>query len=152
MKFSGYGNEKQNEAVEKEYETAQAKGYRPCKFYHHYPPVKMSSGICKGPTCGKMVDLGPQKTFKWAAFEPSDRELFEYDRARKEAKRKLARRNKETPRKTSATSKSTSIRDIMDLSDSEDELPSVEGIGPSVKRQKKDVSGYLAFLPGSTAD
>ncbi|EKM76597.1 hypothetical protein AGABI1DRAFT_78341 [Agaricus bisporus var. burnettii JB137-S8] len=115
----GYGNEKQNDAVEKMYEMAQVKGWRPC------------------PTCGEMIDLGPQKTFKWAAFEPSDRELYDYDRAKKEAKRKLARRKKESPRKPSLPSKPSSSRDIMDLSDSEDELPSFGGLGPSPKRRKK---------------
>lgn len=140
MSTSGYGNEKQNEAVEKAYETALAKGHRPCEFCHQYHLENMSSCICKGPTCHKMVDLGPQKTFKWAAFEPSDRDLFNYDRARKEAKRNLARRNTETIRKASASSKSTSSRNIMDLSDSEDDLPSFEEIGPSIKRRKKSVS------------
>jgi len=32
MVFSGEGSEKENLAVEKEFEAAVAKGYRPCKF------------------------------------------------------------------------------------------------------------------------
>lgn len=111
-----------------------------------------SSCICKGPTCGEMIDLGPQKTFKWAAFEPSDRELYDYDRAKKEAKRKLARRKKESPRKPSLPSKPSSSRDIMDLSDSEDELPSFGGLGPSPKRRKKSVRECLTSRSDSIID
>lgn len=120
---------------------AQMKGWRPCKS-----PV--DTWLAKpvnaplGPTCGKMVDLGPQKTFKWAGFEPSDQELRDYARSRKESKKKLARRSHESARlyiSPPASVKSTPSKDILELSDSEDDLPSLEGLRPSPKRQKKSV-------------
>ncbi|KAJ7058180.1 SNF2 family DNA-dependent ATPase [Mycena amicta] len=65
----GEGDEKQNNAREKEYEEASAKGLRPC------------------PKCKKMADLNPTKIFKSAAFEPTEDELEEYARSKRQAKR-----------------------------------------------------------------
>nr|GAT50264.1 SNF2 family DNA-dependent ATPase [Mycena chlorophos] len=56
----GEGDERQNNAREKEYEEAAAKGLRPC------------------PKCNKMTDLSPGKVFKSAAFEPTEDELEDY--------------------------------------------------------------------------
>ncbi|KAF7297138.1 SNF2 family DNA-dependent ATPase [Mycena indigotica] len=65
----GEGDERQNNAREKEYEEASAKGLRPC------------------PKCKKMADLTPGKIFKSAAFEPTEEELEEYARSKRQAKR-----------------------------------------------------------------
>ncbi|KAJ7662894.1 SNF2 family N-terminal domain-containing protein [Mycena rosella] len=65
----GEGSEKQNLEMEKEYENAAAKGLRPC------------------PTCHKMTDLTAKKVFKSAAFEPSEEELQQHARSKREAKR-----------------------------------------------------------------
>ncbi|KAF7320877.1 SNF2 family DNA-dependent ATPase [Mycena chlorophos] len=67
----GEGDERQNNAREKEYEEAAAKGLRPC------------------PKCNKMTDLSAGKVFKSSAFEPTEDELEDYTDSK--------RRNK-TPR------------------------------------------------------
>lgn len=103
-----------------------------------------------GPTCGKMVDLGPQKTFKWAAFEPSDQELRNYVRSRKESKAKLARKSREAVLSNSspaASARSTPVKDILELSDSEDDLPSFGTLGPPTKRLKKSVRACGCLSP-----
>ncbi|KAI0702754.1 SNF2 family N-terminal domain-containing protein [Earliella scabrosa] len=53
----GTGDEQTNLRLEKEFEAAAAKGYRPC------------------PTCKKMQDLRPNNVFKASAFMPSDEEV-----------------------------------------------------------------------------
>ncbi|KAF8921264.1 SNF2 family N-terminal domain-containing protein [Mucidula mucida] len=53
----GEGTEKENLAVEKKFEDAAAKGYRPC------------------PTCKEMQDVSEKKVFKSSAFEPTEEEL-----------------------------------------------------------------------------
>ncbi|KXN90402.1 hypothetical protein AN958_04271, partial [Leucoagaricus sp. SymC.cos] len=118
----GQGTEKQNEAIEKAFETALSKGWRPC------------------PTCGKMGDLGAQKTFKWAAFEPTDQELRDYARLRRESKKKLARKNKDSFRTHSSPAnsvESSPARDILELSDSDDDLPGLDSLVRPSKRVKK---------------
>lgn len=42
MFSSGFGDEKQNEAIEKAYENAQTKGWRPCEL-----------GLCSGGGCAQ---------------------------------------------------------------------------------------------------
>lgn len=121
----GQGNEEQNNAIEKAFETAQTKGWRPC------------------PTCGKMVDLGPQKTFKWGAFEPSDQELRDYARSRRESKKKLVRKSHDSFRSRSSpavSAASTPTKDILELSDSEDELPDLGALVRPPKRLKTATS------------
>jgi hypothetical protein len=90
-----------------------------------------------------MCDLGPQKTFKWAAFEPNDQELRDYARSRKENKKEPAGKSEgklklESPAVPSR--KSTRPRDILELSDSEDELPDLDVFVRPPKRLKKNVS------------
>ncbi|KAJ3569137.1 hypothetical protein NP233_g5248 [Leucocoprinus birnbaumii] len=118
----GLGTDAQNTAIEKAFETAQTKGWRPC------------------PTCGKMSDLGPEKTFKWAAFEPTEQELRDYARSRRETKKKLTRKSNYSFRTRSSpavSAKSTPvIKDILELSDSEDELPGLGAIVRPTKRLK----------------
>ncbi|KAF5383948.1 hypothetical protein D9757_007371 [Collybiopsis confluens] len=54
---SGEGTEKENLEEEKRFEEASAKGLRKC------------------PTCHAILDMGPEKIFKAAAFEPTDEEI-----------------------------------------------------------------------------
>ncbi|KAF9451016.1 hypothetical protein P691DRAFT_773496 [Macrolepiota fuliginosa MF-IS2] len=115
----GFGNESQNEAVEKSYGAALTKGWRPC------------------PTCGKMIDLGPQKTFKWVAFEPTDQDLRDYARSKTGGK-KRSRDNIRIHRSPAVSVNCSPVGDILELSDSEDELPAFETLGPPAKRSKKN--------------
>lgn len=93
-----------------------------------------------------MIDLGPQKTFKWAAFEPTDQDLRDYIRSRKEDKEKLARKGRQTvqaQRSRNTPIKSVPTKDILELSDSDDDLPTFSALVPSPKRQKKTVRDCL---------
>ncbi|KAI0798158.1 SNF2 family N-terminal domain-containing protein [Abortiporus biennis] len=90
----GYGDEKANMEIEKQFETAAAQGLRPC------------------PTCKKMMDLGPNKTFKSSAFEPSEEDF------------NLARRKLD-------------LDDLLDMSDSSDEeMPDISSLIKSAQEQK----------------
>lgn len=133
---SGYGSEKENLAAEKEHENAAAKGYRPCavlhlSFYHH-----SELGLL-GPTCKKMNDIGADKIFKSAAFEPSDEELSNHARSKRQEKRGrssggviIKSRRSPSPLK--------SFEDFL-MSDSDDDLPDVANMFEDrpKKRQKK---------------
>ncbi|KZP27972.1 hypothetical protein FIBSPDRAFT_917816 [Athelia psychrophila] len=68
----GNGTEQENAKAEKAYESAAAKGHRPC------------------PTCKKMNDLSTPKTFKSAAFEPSEEDV--YNAARDKRKQRLGKK------------------------------------------------------------
>ncbi|KAI9435461.1 SNF2 family N-terminal domain-containing protein [Lactarius indigo] len=65
----GYGDERQNNLVEKAFEEAAARGFRPC------------------PVCKKMNDISPNSIFLSSAFEPSHEELRAFARAEKERSR-----------------------------------------------------------------
>jgi len=133
---SGYGSEKENLAAEKEHENAAAKGYRPCavlhlSFYHH-----SELGLL-GPTCKKMNDISADKIFKSAAFEPSDEELSNHARSKRQEKRGrssggviIKSRRSPSPLK--------SFEDFL-MSDSDDDLPDVANMFEDrpKKRQKK---------------
>jgi hypothetical protein len=66
-----------------------------------------------GPTCKKMMDLTNAKTFKSSAFEPSEEEL----------KEGLRTRRRQRTRDSSSPSPSPSPRKVINLVDSDDELP-----------------------------
>ncbi|KAG6810754.1 hypothetical protein H0H92_010463 [Tricholoma furcatifolium] len=112
---SGQGNEKENLEAEKAYETAVAKGYRPC------------------PTCKKMTDLTADKVFKASAFEPTDEELTNHAQETRRAKapRKVPNRRirSPTPEKTF---------EDRGVDDSDDDLPDVSFMMDTrpAKRQK----------------
>lgn len=71
--FSGEGTEKENLAVEKKFEDAAAKGYRPCESLVWTPLGLNQSAL--GPTCKEMQDVSEKKVFKSSAFEPTEEEL-----------------------------------------------------------------------------
>ncbi|KAF8153937.1 SNF2 family DNA-dependent ATPase [Crassisporium funariophilum] len=114
----GQGSEKENLAVEKEYEAAAAKGYRPC------------------PTCNKMTDFkSPDKVFKSSAFEPSAEELSNYARSKR---RESANKHVFADVKMRSPSPTESIPEFLD--DSDDDLPDIAHIHatpPSKRKHKK---------------
>jgi hypothetical protein len=120
----GEGTEKENLAVEKEFEAALAKGHRPC------------------PTCKKMMDMkSGDKVFKSAAFEPTDEELREYSRSKWRVKREKTSRQDikmRSPSPVRSISPTSSIPDIFD--DSDDDLPDVAHMldTPPKKRKEKE--------------
>ncbi|KAJ7085372.1 SNF2 family DNA-dependent ATPase [Mycena belliarum] len=115
----GQGDEKQNLEMEKAYETAAAKGLRPC------------------PTCHKMTDLKPNKIFKSSAFEPSDEELEDHMRSRREAKR--ARYSWGDDVKVRAVPQKAFEDRVFD-SDSDDDMPDVPLLGSLIKKDDEGSS------------
>ncbi|THH13318.1 hypothetical protein EW146_g6890 [Bondarzewia mesenterica] len=109
----GYGNEKQNLQVEKEFEAAEAKGLRPC------------------PTCKKMTDFSQQAVFKSSAFHPSEEEVREYARSERQRGKEAVK-----PEETSSSMQFSSLIDQVDTSaelvelssDDEDEMPDLSTI------------------------
>ncbi|KAG6856050.1 hypothetical protein H0H87_008064 [Tephrocybe sp. NHM501043] len=114
----GEGSEKENIEAEKEYESAAARGYRPC------------------PTCKKMIDLTPNKTFKASAFEPTNEELTNH--ACKTRRNKGGRRISGRDVRMRSPTPEKSFEDH-GLSDSDDDLPDVSTFleDRPVKRQKR---------------
>ncbi|KAJ7024175.1 SNF2 family DNA-dependent ATPase [Mycena alexandri] len=120
----GHGNEKQNAAAEKEYEEAAAKGLRPC------------------PTCHKMTDLKSKKIFKSSAFEPTEDELAQHARS----KRDFAKR----PRYSWSDDVGSSVHvrpppqkafeDRLIDSDDDDDMPDVPLLGSLFKKEEKEES------------
>jgi hypothetical protein len=143
---SGEGTEKENLAVEKAYETAAAKGHRPCS--HIIPSrIPFADPMPAGPTCKKMMDLTPEKVFKSSAFEPSDEELTNHARSKRMEKKALVKRHSSED----IVMGSPSFDDRV-LDDSDDDLPDVSSMFEERpwKRQKKsearnddDVSTHL---------
>ncbi|KAJ7468732.1 SNF2 family DNA-dependent ATPase [Mycena latifolia] len=115
----GQGNEKQNLEMEKEYETAAAKGLRPC------------------PTCHKMTDLKATKIYKSAAFEPSDEELEQHARSRREAKRPRYSWGDDV--KVRAVPQKAFEDRCLD-SDSDDDMPDVPLLGSLLKKDDEENS------------
>lgn len=142
---SGQGSEKENLAVEKEFEAAVAKGYRPCKFTLTITSTTSVTNFRPGPTCQKMMDLrSADKVFKISAFEPSDEELRDYIRSRRQANSSRLGIVKEKAR---SPSPALSIPD--ELSDSDEEFPEVSQMfntskkGKVKAKQEEDV-GFLS--------
>ncbi|KAJ6490225.1 SNF2 family DNA-dependent ATPase [Mycena vitilis] len=115
----GEGDEKQNAAQEKRYEEAAAKGLRPC------------------PTCHKMTDLKSNKIFKSAAFEPSEDELQQHARSKREVKR--ARYSWGDDVKVRAVPQKAFEDRRLD-SDSDDDMPDMPLLGSLLKKEEKDES------------
>ncbi|KAJ6562842.1 SNF2 family DNA-dependent ATPase [Mycena vulgaris] len=115
----GEGNEKQNLDIEKEYEMAAAKGLRPC------------------PTCHNMTDLKATKIFKSSAFEPSEEELQQHARSRREAKR--PRYNWGDDVKVRAVPVKAFEDRCLD-SDDDDDLPDVPLLGALIKKNEEEDS------------
>ncbi|KAF8809842.1 SNF2 family DNA-dependent ATPase [Phlegmacium glaucopus] len=118
----GEGTERENLAVEKEFEAALAKGYRPC------------------PTCKKMVDLkSTDKVFKSAAFEPTEEELREYARSGRRVKKEKASYHAikmRSPSPVRSISPARSIPDVLD--DSDDDLPDVAHMLDTLPKKRKE--------------
>ncbi|KAJ6542826.1 SNF2 family N-terminal domain-containing protein [Mycena capillaripes] len=115
----GQGNEKQNLAIEKEYEEAAAKGLRPC------------------PTCHKMTDLKATKIFKSSAFEPTEDELREHARSKREVKR--PRYSWDDDVKVRAEPQKA-FEDRRHDSDSDDDMPDVPLLASIKKKEEKEES------------
>ncbi|CAA7262707.1 unnamed protein product [Cyclocybe aegerita] len=114
----GTGTEKENLEAEKEYEAAAAKGYRPC------------------PMCKKMMDMkSADKVFKAAAFEPTDEEISNHKREKKDARR--AKYNDRYEIKTRSPSPARSIPDTLD--DSDDDLPDMADMLKDMLKKPKKV-------------
>jgi hypothetical protein len=98
-----------------------------------------------------MIDLGPQKTFKWGAFEPTDQDLRDYARSRRERKKELARKSNGSVRvgnsrsSPAASTKSTPVKDLLELSDSDDDLPGLSSLVRPPKRHKNSVINCFYF-------
>ncbi|CCL99823.1 uncharacterized protein FIBRA_01847 [Fibroporia radiculosa] len=122
----GNADEQTNIRIEKEFETAAAKGLRPC------------------PTCKKMMDLRPSNVFCASAFEPSPDDVRSAVRKIANGRRRITpsnalRAGRVHPQKVSPSQKE--IEEMIDLSSSEDEdLPDVSQLlsgSPSSKRKGK---------------
>lgn len=139
MFCSGYGNEADNERVEKDFEAAVAKGYRPCTFLHpittHYIPLTSS----KGPTCKKMNDFRSSHTFKAAAFQPTEEEFAAATRRN----RPSAPRHSSSSYASSSTSRKPTPQNtkvysmLSDLEDDDDDLPD---LSTALKERKSETS------------
>ncbi|KIK57545.1 hypothetical protein GYMLUDRAFT_203637 [Collybiopsis luxurians FD-317 M1] len=130
----GEGTEKENLEEEKRFEDANAKGYRKC------------------PTCNTMLDMGPEKIFKAAAFEPTDEEINKY--AESERRRRRGRSSYSSQKlpgfkkKKAATYGSSEdegdsdgpmsekVFEAKGLDDSDDDLPDLAEIMRPSKKQK----------------
>ncbi|KIY72134.1 hypothetical protein CYLTODRAFT_418117 [Cylindrobasidium torrendii FP15055 ss-10] len=75
----GYGSEKENEAAEKRYEEAAAKGHRAC------------------PKCKTMQDVSDKNVFKAAAFQPTDEDMEAEERDRQRKARSRLYQDTKTP-------------------------------------------------------
>lgn len=146
MVSSGEGSEKENLAVEKEFEAAVAKGYRPCKFTLTITNTTIVINFRPGPTCRKMMDLRSlDKVFKISTFEPSEEELNDYIRS----KRKANSSRQGIVKKEKARSPSPVLSIPDELSDSDEEFPEVSQMFNTAKKGKmkakheEDV-GFLA--------
>ncbi|KAI0337147.1 hypothetical protein BDW22DRAFT_1410049 [Trametopsis cervina] len=110
----GEADEMTNMQKEKEFETAVAKGLRPC------------------PTCKKMNDMRPTAVFRVSAFQPSREELR--NATRRQYRRVPKDRAKPSPQPATLVKKIPSSFDIGELSDSSDEdLPDTASILKSMK-------------------
>jgi hypothetical protein len=74
--------------AEKEYETAAAKGLRPCLYFLLLCEKCLTMSL-PGPTCKQMNDLSAAKIFKSSAFEPSDEELTGAAKARRKQRSRV---------------------------------------------------------------
>ncbi|KAJ2925510.1 hypothetical protein H1R20_g11584, partial [Candolleomyces eurysporus] len=126
----GYGNEKENLAAEKAFEEAEAKGLRPC------------------PTCQKMTDMGDPKIFKSAAFEPTDEELTNYARSKRKQKQSSRKwKRSYSPVKAEPPSPASSI---IELSDSDEELPDIMDVFKKKPAPSKDKKGKKKMVVSSS--
>ncbi|CAK5270957.1 unnamed protein product [Mycena citricolor] len=107
----GEGDESQNEAQDKAYEEATAKGLRPC------------------PTCKRMTNMRGDKVFKAAAFEPTEDELSMHNQEKREVRRD-AKRARHHYRVSPARTFEESRID----SDDDDDLPPVPVLRPKKER------------------
>ncbi|KAI0061315.1 hypothetical protein BV25DRAFT_1826795 [Artomyces pyxidatus] len=114
----GYGDEKENSQVEKNFEQAEAKGYRPC------------------PTCKKMCDLSPNAVYISAAFEPTDDELQQFSRLERDKKR-VKRAASPPGIKLSSPVKSTFLDpdELADISSDDEDVDFSELIAASCKKK-----------------
>jgi hypothetical protein len=99
-----------------------------------------------GPTCKKMVDLTPNKVFKFTAFEPSDEELSNHARA---LRRGRSQNQNHDPKKRGSnglvkTRTPSPVKQLTfeerGLDDSDDDLPDVSSmldVRPSKKAKTK---------------
>jgi hypothetical protein len=133
MVSSGEGSEKENLAAEKEFETAVAKGYRPCKFMLTIINITIVTNFHPGPTCQKMMDLrSSDKVFKISTFQPSEEELNDYIRS----KRKANSSRQGIAKKEKARSPSPVLSIPDELSDSDEEFPEVSQMFNTAKKGK----------------
>ncbi|KAI0363945.1 hypothetical protein BV20DRAFT_975060 [Pilatotrama ljubarskyi] len=95
----GNADEQTNLRIEKEYETAAAKGLRPC------------------PTCKKMQDLTPNAVFATSAFQPTEEELAAAARA--------AKKRRVSPPAKKRRVEVISLSDDDSSSSSDDEMPNL---------------------------
>jgi hypothetical protein len=135
MWYSGEGDEKQNLAIEKEYEEAAAKGLRPCAFLFHYLAfIHQLTPALPGPTCHKMTDLKSTKVFKSSAFEPTEDELYEHARSKREVKRPRYTWGDDV--KVRAVPQKAFEDRKLD-SDSDDDMPDMPLLGSLLKNEEK---------------
>jgi hypothetical protein len=134
---SGHGTERENLAVEKEYETAAAKGYRPCLLYPCLH-IQLIDCICTtGPTCKRMMDLTPNKVFKSSAFEPTDEELTKHARAKRRRRREASGRHPAQDVRIRSPSPKPKALEDRGLDDSDDELPDVSNMFDERPRKRR---------------
>lgn len=104
----GNADERTNLRIEKEFETAAAKGLRPC------------------PTCKKMMNLRPDHVFRSLAFEPSQDEVRNALRRADNARRRVAPAAPSRPALKKSARSRREIEELIELSSSSDEdLPDV---------------------------
>ncbi|KAF8134681.1 SNF2 family N-terminal domain-containing protein [Mycena galopus ATCC 62051] len=126
----GEGDEKQNLAAEKAYEEAAAKGLRPC------------------PTCHKMTDLTATKVFKSSAFEPTEDELHEYARSKREAKRPKYRWGDDVKVRVVKPEPELAFEARRIDSDDDDDMPDFPLLGSLLQKQEEEEESISARKKG----
>ncbi|KAF5337985.1 hypothetical protein D9758_014335 [Tetrapyrgos nigripes] len=116
----GEGNERENMEIERKFEEANAKGWRPC------------------PTCKSMQDMSDEKTFKLAAFQPTDEELARFiAESRKSRKKKKAVKDELYSDSDDDMGDYNKTFEERELDDSDDDFPDLNDIlKPPKKKQK----------------
>ncbi|THV01709.1 hypothetical protein K435DRAFT_836766 [Dendrothele bispora CBS 962.96] len=116
----GEGNEKENMEIERKFEEANAKGWRPC------------------PTCKSMQDLSEAKIFKLDAFQPTEEELAKFVAESRQARRKKTKKavKYESSDDESEGGPTNKTLEEKGLDDSDDDFPELADIMRPMKKQK----------------
>ncbi|KAK7452108.1 hypothetical protein VKT23_012213 [Stygiomarasmius scandens] len=118
----GEGNEKENMEIERKFEEANAKGWRPC------------------PTCKSIQDMTETKIFKLEAFQPTEEELEKFvadsRKARKKPKKKAVKYESSDDEDGLGNGRRNKTFEEKGMDDSDDDFPDLVDILRPTKKQK----------------